>query len=297
MIRMRSVLAAVSPASLMIPIALALLLGWQSIGGLTSELDQAHMCAIDWQQAIEALEGGAREYQGRCVGLSIGEVGDIPQDFYDQVDLAWQDYANAAERLLEDPWGHAAGHMGGMALLFLALFMGALITGSPLGSAITAWGLSNGWTRPFWARSSLALASLVVVVAYVIAMAAAMLDISIGLRAADVSASIPLPNGAAFAPLAGLLFYSVVGVLAGLITGRGEIGGMTAVLFAIADFVASARFNQFPAFPSTWHQALLGQDVESMSMPVAAVVASIAAVALAAGAYWFMTRRRDVPDR
>ncbi len=297
MTRLRSLLAAISPAGLAIPLVLAALLGWQSIANITAELDQARLCAVDWQMAIEALEGGATDYQGRCLSVGGGIDGEVPEDFYTQRDLAWQDFAAAAERLQEDPWGKVAGTVGGMPLIFLALFGGGLIGGAPMASATAAWGLSNGWTRPVWARSVLALTALAVLLAYIVSMTVGVAYMSVRMQSAEVVMGWQFPGGEAFAPLAGLLFYGVVGVFAGILTGRGEIGGMLAVAFSIADFVASAQFGQSPVFPSTWHQSLIGQEAGGLSMPTAALIASLAAVGLGAVVYRYMTRRRDVPDR
>lgn len=298
MTRMRSLVASISPAGLMIPLALTALLGWQAISGITMGLDQAKLCADDWQTAIEAMEGGATEFNGRCLSVGgLGPDGEVPEDFYVQRDLAFADLAAAAERLKADPWGNIAGNVGGLPLIFLALFGGAMAAGSPMASAVTAWGLSNGWTRPVWARSVMGLTVGAVLVAYVLAVAGGVAYLATRMQAAEVALGWQIPGGSAFAPLAGILFYASVGVLAGAITGRGEIGGMLAVVLSIADFIASAQFGQPPFLPSTWHQSLVGNGVDLMSMPVAALVASSAAVLLGILAYRYMTGHRDVPDR
>ena len=89
----------------------------------------------------------------------------------------------------------------------------------------------------------------------------------------------------------------LLALLVGLIVGRGEIGGMTAVVLAIADFLGSARFELAPFFPTSWHQTALGATPSPISVPTALGLGGAAGVALGVIAYWFMNRRRDVPDR
>ncbi len=298
MTRLRGVGSAVSPAGLLVPIVLAGLLSWQAMSGITGEFDQARRCAIDWQRAIEALEGGATDYNGACIGLSIGDgQGGIPDDFYRERERAWADYNAAAERLTANPWRRAANHMGGGALVFLALFSGAMVAGSPLGSAVAAWGLSNGWTRPSWARSTLILVSVGVVTAFMLATGIAVVVTHLKATGAGVAGSFPLPGLDVLTPIPALLFYGLVGTVAGLVTGRGEIGGMTAVVVALGDFMAASRFGLAPVFPSSWHQTALGAEISPLTEAQAVLAASAAVVLVTGFVYWYMTRRRDVPDR
>jgi hypothetical protein len=295
--RLRSLAAAVSPAGLVIPIVLMALLSAQSVSGMTRELDQAACLASDWRRAIEAFEGGAIDFRGACMSASIGTGGDIPEDFYQQIELADRDFEAAAERLTADPWRKAANHVGGAPVILFALFAGAMISGSPMGSGVAAWGLSNGWTRGSWSRSTLALTGIATGVAYALVLIVAVVTTYLKWQGAGVDASFPMPGLGTLAPLPGLVYFGMVGVMAGLITGRGEIGGMTAVVVAITDFLGSSRFRLSPFFPTSWHQTALETTPSPLSISQALGLMSAAAVVLAAVVYWYMTRRRDIPDR
>ncbi len=297
MTRMRALGSAVSPAGLLVPIVLAALLSWQAMSTITWDFDQARRCSIDWQRAIEALEGGATDYAGDCVGLSIGPgQGEIPDDFYEERDRAKEAYLTEAERLTTNQWRTAANHMGGPGLVFFALFGGAIVAGSPLGSAVAAWSISNSWTRPTWARSVLTLVAVAIITAFLLATVVAVALTHFKVVGAGIDSSFPVPGIDLVAPLPSLLFYGLVGIASGLITGRGEIGGMMAVIVAVADFMAASRLGLFPGFPSSWHQTILGAEVSPITEPQAAVAAGAAVVLLGGFAYWYMTRR-DLPDR
>jgi hypothetical protein len=295
--RLRSLAAAVAPAGLVIPIVLMVLLSAQSVSGMTRELDQAACLASDWRRAIEAFEGGVIDFRGNCMSASIGTSGEIPEEFYQQVELADRDFDAAAERLTEDPWRKAANHVGGAPVILFALFVGAMIAGSPMGSGVAAWSLSNGWTRGSWSRSTLALTAIATGVAYALVLVVAVVTTYAKWRGAGVDASLAMPGLGALAPLPGLIYFGMIGVMAGLITGRGEIGGMTAVVIAITDFMGSSRFRLSPFFPTSWHQTALETTPSPLTIPQALGLMVAAAVVLAAVVYWYMTRRRDVPDR
>jgi hypothetical protein len=295
--RLRSLAAAVAPAGLVIPIVLMVLLSAQSVSGMTRELDQAACLASDWRRAIEAFEGGVIDFRGNCMSASIGTSGEIPEEFYQQVELADRDFDAAAERLTEDPWRKAANHVGGAPVILFALFVGAMIAGSPMGSGVAAWSLSNGWTRGSWSRSTLALTAIATGVAYALVLVVAVVTTYAKWRGAGVDTSLAMPGLGALAPLPGLIYFGMIGVMAGLITGRGEIGGMTAVVIAITDFMGSSRFRLSPFFPTSWHQTALETTPSPLTIPQALGLMVAAAVVLAAVVYWYMTRRRDVPDR
>lgn len=297
MTRLRSLASAVSPAGLIIPVVLAALLALQSTSGITREFDQARCAAIDWARAIEAFESGMIEYRGDCISASIGTSGEIPEDFYTQRELAAQDLEAAAERLTDNPWRTAANHVGGAPVIFFALFVGAMVSGSPMGSAVAAWGLSNGWTRAVWARSAVALTVVGTVAAYVVVLTAAVAQTYAKATGAGLEWSFPAPRVDVLVPVPGLLYFGMVGVIAGLLLGRGEIGGMSAVVFALADFMGSSRFRLSPFFPTSWHQTALGATPSPITVAQAIWLATAATVLLAVLAYWYMTRRRDVPDR
>ena len=150
-------------------------------------------------------------------------------------------------------------------MVFFALFGGSMAAGSPLGTAVTAWGLSNGWTRSSWVRSTLALTTLATLAAYLLALGAAVAVIYVKIAGAGLEATFGLPTMATLFPVPGLLYFAMLGVLVGLIVGRGELGGMTAVVLAIADFMGSARFEMAPFFPTSWHQTALGATPSPMS--------------------------------
>lgn len=133
--------------------------------------------------------------------------------------------------------------------------------------------------------------------AFVIATGAAVLITHLKVSAAGVSVGYPAPGVGFLAPVPRLIFYGMVGVAAGLLTGRGEIGGMAAVVFTVADFMGASFFGLSPFFPSSWHQTVLGAEVSPMSEVQAVVAAGAAALALTTFGYWYMIRRRDVPDR
>lgn len=297
MTRLRGLFAAISPGGLIIPVVLGALLITQSMTGMTQEFDQARCSLEDWTAAIEAFEGGAADYQGRCVSIGIGIPGEIPDDMRQQVVQAQADYEAAAERLADDPWKRAANSVGGAAMVFFALFVGAMAAGSPMGSAIAAWALSNGWNRRSWARATLTTTSLATLGAYLLALVIATVFIYTKITGVGLDIGFPAPSVAALTPIPGLLYFGMVGVVVGLAMGRGEIAGMTAVVVAIADFMGSARFELSPFFPTTWHQTALGATPSTITVPVAVTLAGAAAVVLAALAYWYVTKRRDVPDR
>src|SRR5690606_18476811 len=103
-------------------------------------------------------------------------------------------------------------------------------------------------------------------------------------------------------PIPGLLYFTMLGVLIGLVIGRGEIAGMTAVVLAIADFIGSARFGLAPYFPTSWHQIALGSAAAAhgkdlITRPTAISVALAAEDALTGASHRIMTSLRDDPDR
>lgn len=297
MTSIRGLLNAISPAGLLVPIVLSSLLISQSMTGLTQEVDQARCVVTDWTEAIEVFEGGGVDFNGRCVSTSIGMPGEDISWVRDALAQAERDYEAAVERLVDDPWKRAANSVGGAALVFFALFLGGMAAGSPMGSAVAAWGLSNGWTRRSWARSTLTLTTLGPLAAYLLGLLVAVVLIYIRIRGAGVDAGLTAPTMAALNPVPGLFYFGMLGVMVGAIVGRGEIAGMVAVVVAIADFMGSARFELSPFFPTSWHQAALGAEPSPISIPTALGLAAAAAVAMAALAFWYMTRRRDVPDR
>lgn len=297
MTSIRGLLNAISPAGLLVPIVLSSLLISQSMTGLTQEVDQARCVVTDWTEAIEVFEGGGVDFNGRCVSTSIGMPGEDISWVRDALAQAERDYEAAVERLVDDPWKRAANSVGGAALVFFALFLGGMAAGSPMGSAVAAWGLSNGWTRRSWARSTLTLTTLGTLAAYLLGLLVAVVLIYIRIRGAGVDAGLTAPTMAALNPVPGLFYFGMLGVMVGAIVGRGEIAGMVAVVVAIADFMGSARFELSPFFPTSWHQAALGAEPSPISIPTALGLAAAAAVAMAALAFWYMTRRRDVPDR
>lgn len=297
MTSIRGLLNAISPAGLLVPIVLSSLLISQSMTGLTQEVDQARCVVTDWTEAIEVFEGGGVDFNGRCVSTSIGMPGEDISWVRDALAQAERDYEAAVERLVDDPWKRAANSVGGAALVFFALFLGGMAAGSPMGSAVAAWGLSNGWTRRSWARSTLTLTTLGTIAAYLLGLLVAVVLIYIRIRGAGVDAGLTAPTMAALNPVPGLFYFGMLGVMVGAIVGRGEIAGMVAVVVAIADFMGSARFELSPFFPTSWHQAALGAEPSPISIPTALGLAAAAAVAMAALAFWYMTRRRDVPDR
>lgn len=293
----RALLSAISPAGLMIPVLLSALLLAQSMSGMTAEVDQARCLVDDWGAALETFESGRTTFTGRCLGASIGAPGEDLGWVREQLEQVESDYEAAVDRLTEDPWKRAANYIGGTALVFFALWVGGMASGSPMGSAVAAWGLSNSWTRRSWARSTLTLTALASLGAYLLALVVAMVVIYTKISGAGIDAGLPAPGLSALNPIPGLLYFGMLGVLAGLITGRGEIAGMTAVVVAIADFMGSARFELAPFFPTSWHQTALGATPSPISIPTALGLAGAAAVGLAWLAYWLMTRRRDIPDR
>lgn len=297
MTSIRGLLNAISPAGLLVPIVLSSLLISQSMTGLTQEVDQARCVVTDWTEAIEVFEGGGVNFNGRCVSTSIGMPGEDISWVRDALAQAERDYEAAVERLVDDPWKRAANSVGGAALVFFALFLGGMAAGSPMGSAVAAWGLSNGWTRRSWARSTLTLTTLGTLAAYLLGLLVAVVLIYIRIRGAGVDAGLTAPTMAALNPVPGLFYFGMLGVMVGAIVGRGEIAGMVAVVVAIADFMGSARFELSPFFPTSWHQTALGAEPSPISIPTALGLAAAAAVAMAALAFWYMTRRRDVPDR
>ncbi len=297
MTSIRGLLNAISPAGLLVPIVLSSLLISQSMTGLTQEVDQARCVVTDWTEAIEVFEGGGVDFNGRCVSTSIGMPGEDISWVRDALAQAERDYEAAVERLVDDPWKRAANSVGGAALVFFALFLGGMAAGSPMGSAVAAWGLSNGWTRRSWARSTLTLTTLGTLAAYLLGLLVAVVLIYIRIRGAGVDAGLTAPTMAALNPVPGLFYFGMLGVMVGAIVGRGEIAGMVAVVVAIADFMGSARFELSPFFPTSWHQTALGAEPSPISIPTALGLAAAAAVAMAALAFWYMTRRRDVPDR
>ena len=299
----RGLFNSITPAGILIPVALSALLIWNSFSGMTGEVDRARCMVDDLEQALVVFESGKTDFQGRCLGMSIGE--GAPVDFSwvrDELESARASHQAAVERLVEDPWRRAANSVGGVALAFFALFFGGMTGGSPLGAAVTAWGLSNGWTRSAWVRSALTLSTLATVVLYTLGLLLAVFIIYSKITGAGIDIGFPAPSVAALHPIPGLLYFTMLGVLIGLVIGRGEIAGMTAVVLAIADFIGSARFGLAPYFPTSWHQIALGsadgvQGKDLISRPTALSLALATAVALAAVSYWFLTRRRDVPDR
>ncbi len=297
MTTIRGLFNAISPSGLIVPIVLSALLIAQSMSGMTREVDQARCVIDDWNVAIEFFEGGGVNYDGRCVSASVGMPGDDLSWVREALAQAELDYQAAVDRLTEDPWKRAANSVGGAALVFFALFTGGMSTGSPMGSAVAAWGLSNGWTRRSWAGSTLTFTSLATLGAYLLWLLIAVGIIYMRISGAGVDAGLATPTLAALNPIPGLLYFGMLGVMVGVLVGRGEIAGMIAVVVAIADFTLSARFGMSPFFPTSWHQTALGATPSPISIPAAVSLAGAAAVVMAALAYWFMTSRRDVPDR
>lgn len=297
MTSIRGLFNAISPSGLLVPIVLSALLIAQSMSGMTHEVDQARCLVDDWNEAIEFFEGGGVNYNGRCVSTSIGIPGEDISWVREALAQAESDYEAAVNRLTGDPWKKAANSVGGAALAFFALFTGGMATGSPMGSAVAAWGLSNGWTRRSWAGSSLTFTSLATLGAYLLGLLIAVGVIYMKIKGAGIDAGLAAPTLAALNPVPGLLYFGMLGVMVGVVVGRGEIAGMMAVVIAIADFTLSARFGLSPFFPTSWHQTALGATPSSLSIPAALALAGAAAVVMAALAYWFMTSRRDVPDR
>lgn len=294
---LRGIFNSMSPAGLLIPLVLSALLIAQGTSLMTREIDAAKCGLDDWRAALEAFENGAVDFQGRCVGASIGAPG---QDFSwvdEQIQAAEVAYDAAVASVLADPWKLAADSVGGIALVFFALFVGGMASGSPLGSVVAAWGLSNGWTRRAWARSTLTLTTFATLAAYVVALLAVMALLYARLSSLGIDFGLAAPSLEALHPIPGLLYFGMLGVLSGMIVGRGEMGGLVAVVVAIADFMLSARFGVSQWFPTTWHQTAVGTATVPMSLPLAMGLAAGAAVVLALVGYLFFTRRRDVPDR
>jgi hypothetical protein len=295
----RALLTAVAPGSLVTALVITALLLLMGLGNVTAEAENARCRADDWAQAIEHIENGATDYQGRCMGISTG--GPVPEDlledFRAEADLARREFEEAAGALAAGQWKRAADATASFPLVFFALFMGGVITGSPMGSAVAAWSLSNGWTRRAWIRNSLVLAVLATLALYLLATVAGVVIIQSFLGGAGIEAGFPMPGIEALRPLPGLLYFTMLGALAGLVLGRGELAGMVAVAVTLGDFALSARYPEFPLLPTRWHQTALGLDTGAIGPGLAVALAGTMALLLASLGRWYFLARRDVPDR
>src|SRR5690606_39524322 len=109
----RAIRNAGAPAEDVDAVVLAVLPVWIAFTGMTVEVDQARCMVDDLEQALVVFESGETDFQGRCLGMSIGE--GAPVDFSwvrDELESARASHQAAVERLVEDPWRRAANSVG-----------------------------------------------------------------------------------------------------------------------------------------------------------------------------------------
>ena len=298
MIRPRAISAAVTTGFLLLAMVISALFAFQVASGAIYPLSEAHRCALDWEEGIAAVEAGATEYQGVCVSFGgvLSEEG-VPPDFYDQLAEYRRRVAAELEELTGDVWRSAGNRMGGFPLVFFSLLVGAYLAGSTLASGTAAWSLSNGWTRQTWIGSLVALTLILIAAAYLVFTGVFIAGVLLQVNGLGLTASLDLPGPSYLIPLPGLLFYGLVGIGAGLLTGRDGVGMMIAFIFAITDFVVANTLELLPAVPSSFHQAAVGGEMARVSGTTGALTLMGAAVVLAVGLHFYFVRRRDVPDR
>jgi hypothetical protein len=298
--RLRALSSAVSPGFLFLALVITVLFGVQVSSGAMFGLSNAQTCAVDMERGIAAAERGETEYHGTCTSFVI-PPGEAAPEFLEDLDRQLREFRERVDRELEtltgDIWTAAGDRMGGFPLVFFSLLTGAFLSGSTLASGTAAWSLSNGWSRAVWIRSVLGLALVGIVLAYLAFTALFVGAIILQVNGLGLTAGLTSPGLAYLAPLPGLLFYGLVGITAGLLTGKGEIGMMIAFVFAIADFVVAGYLELLPVLPSSFHQASVSSEMARVGREVGALVLAGAAVVLAVALHFYFVGKKDVPDR
>lgn len=268
-----------------------------SFNTATQPVLESYQCSQDWAAAIAAREAGAAEYSGPCTSFGgFGPTDEIPADFYSTL-AEWQRRFEIDVAIVRGSvWEMARKEMGGLPLILGALMIGALVTGSTLGSGMAAWTTSNGWSRRQWALANVGFTTVVTIVGYLVLGLLFTIAVGTRLQALGTSPWPGLPHAGFFAPLGGLLFYGLLGVAVGTITRRADAGVLAALLVAVGEYVIQGAFGGAPFFPSTLHQIALGNSGAGPS--VGAALAGLLGAAVALGALSFsLLLRRDLPDR
>ncbi|MDF1598016.1 MAG: hypothetical protein P1T08_18235 [Acidimicrobiia bacterium] len=220
----------------------------------------------------------------------------MPDDFT-RIQSDWERRANEEFTILTtDLWATAGKSLGGLPLILFAVISGSLIAGSMMGSGVTAWSLSNGWSRALWIRSILLLNVILTVAAYIILTSGFVLATVIRIAQLGLHTTPGGPGWSAFTPLPGLLFYSLIGLAAGLLTGKGESAVLGALAFITGEYVLSSAMGGLPVFPASLHQVTLDNS-EVVTGRIAFIVLLLISLLLATLIWVYFTSSRDVPDR
>lgn len=296
--RIRAFLAGAPTRVLLLVTLLSVVLSLSSALSAVEPFASAQECADDWNAAIAAREAGAAGYSGPCANFGgFGPADPVPEDFR-QIAEEWRVKARAElASLTTDPWGLAGRHLAGLPLVLYSLLVGALMTGIMLGSGTAAWAVSNGWTRPIWILSAIASTMAVVVSAYLVLSVGFVWYVYGVIRTMGSDLSPGLPGSSLALPLAGLGFYAMAGIGAGLLARRGETAAVAVIAIAGAELVLSRILGPASILPSALLQVANGTNQTLIDPLVAAAGLAAAAVSLAAILYLAFVDRLDLPDR
>jgi len=261
-------------------------------------LESAHRCMVDWDSAISARESGASDYAGPCAQFGgFGAPDGVPEDF-ERIRSDWErKMGEEYSAISRDLWGTSGRSLGGLPLVLFALLTGSLITGTMMGSGTTAWSLANGWSRPTWIWSLLALVTAVILAVYLLLTIGFGLGVLLRIESIGLHATVDLPDLGVLAPIPGLLFYGLVGVGSGLIAARGEAAALGALTVAVGEYAVSQAVARVPFLPSSLHQVSLGTSESSLSTWIASLGLLGATALLGVALFGYFVAHRDVPDR